>query len=258
MSMIRKIKKIFYDIKYPVSKMIVSGDFAVKYQPICDYNGTILGAEALVRFGGNEYPYNTNDIIKYAIKNNLTEALTNIVIKKIINDYNSIELWDSFSLSINVEEEYLKNADFIDYVLNFKKKLPNFIELFIEISERSMLDDTNVITSHINAIRENGVKISLDDFGIGYSSLSALHKLPIDVVKLDSSFINNTLNNKTKIVIKAIVEMCSQLDIEVISEGVETDMQLLFLTDIGVRKFQGYIFYRALKIETMKRILLKI
>ena len=105
----------------------------------------------------------------------------------------------------------------------------------------------NTILPFVNKMRELGIKISMDDFGSGYSSLNLLNNLPIDIMKLDRAFLgNDNLSNSQRIILSHIISMAKQLGIEVLCEGVETKSQSDFLEEAGCDMFQGYYFSRPI------------
>ena len=111
--------------------------------------------------------------------------------------------------------------------------------------------------AQIKSIKTLGYKIYLDDFGTGYSSLSYLMALPIDVVKIDKSFIKNINKESVKIITNMIIEMCKKLDIDIIAEGVETLKQLSTLKQLYCNKIQGFYFSKPVSIESFEKLINK-
>ena len=103
------------------------------------------------------------------------------------------------------------------------------------------MDDTNATFKLLNRIRDMGVRIAIDDFGIGYSSLGYLKSMPIDILKIDQSFVKNVTDDEnSRAICSAIISMANSLHIDVIAEGVETIEQLMLLRDLNCKKVQGY------------------
>ena len=115
-------------------------------------------------------------------------------------------------------------------------------EIELEITESVLIDDLSEVKDKLYMLREYGIKVSLDDFGTGFSSLSYLKGLPIDTLKIDKSFIDNVVeDDSSRIITEAMVSMVSKLGFETIAEGVETKEQYDYLRDIGCDAIQGFL-----------------
>jgi len=113
-----------------------------------------------------------------------------------------------------------------------------------------LLDSVEDTISTMLALKQGGVRFSLDDFGTSYSSLQYIKRLPLDQLKIDRSFVNDIVTDKgDKAIVTTIVAMSRSFDIEVIAEGVETDEQRQVLVDLGCELFQGYLFGKPMMIE---------
>jgi EAL domain-containing protein (putative c-di-GMP-specific phosphodiesterase class I) len=124
--------------------------------------------------------------------------------------------------------------------------------LEIEITEGA-LQDTKETISILNDLKDIGIKISIDDFGTGYSSLSYLKQFPLDVLKIDQSFVKEMLYDKRdSAIIKTIVHLAHNLNLEVVAEGVETKEQAEFLRNVQCQKAQGYYFSKPLEAKQIE------
>lgn len=113
-----------------------------------------------------------------------------------------------------------------------------------------LLDDVGDIVAVMNELHDIGVRFSLDNFGTGYSSLQHLKQLPLDLLKIDRSFINDLVNNNSdKAIVRAIIAMARNLNLDVIAKGVETEAQKILLAKIGCEIFQGDLFGKPVPIE---------
>ena len=140
-------------------------------------------------------------------------------------------------------------------VLNKYQVRPSEIEL--EITESILIDDFQAVTEKLKVLRGHGIRISLDDFGTGFSSLSYLKKFPIDTLKIDKSFINTVVSDSvTRVITESIVHMVKALGFESIAEGVEDEQQYKYLHAIGCDVIQGYLFSRPLPPEQFESLLL--
>ena len=131
---------------------------------------------------------------------------------------------------------------------------PDYVE--VEITENTMFLSQDQIKSKIKALRDIGIKISLDDFGTAYSSLSRLHELPIDKVKIDRQFILNLENEKNgKKLYEGILNLARALDLKVIIEGVETKEQADYVIEKGCDAIQGFYYYRPMPPGEIEKLL---
>jgi EAL domain-containing protein (putative c-di-GMP-specific phosphodiesterase class I) len=180
------------------------------------------------------------------------------VLKRVIKDIkNNKEKFDkNWNISINLSPLELydrhkaeKIADiFHEYELDNK-----CIEF--EITENALLDDKSNTLFIINNLKKMKFSIALDDFGIGYSSLSYLSRLPIDTLKIDKSFVDNIDQEKNKILINSIIELAHNLNLKVIAEGVERKEQLEILKQFNCDIIQGYYYYRPLPLSEILKII---
>ena len=124
------------------------------------------------------------------------------------------------------------------------------LPLKLELTESMLVDDVDDIISKMTALKAAGVRISLDDFGTGYSSLSYLKKLPLDQIKVDQTFIREMLSSsQDEVIVRTVVSLAQNMELEVIAEGVETEEQRQFLLSIGCVSMQGYLLSRPLRIH---------
>lgn len=142
----------------------------------------------------------------------------------------------------------------VDGVLKNKGLKPSYLEL--EITESVLIENIDLNMKKIKELRELGVKISLDDFGTGYSSLTYLRELPIDVLKIDKSFIDNILSTGEKSGLAgSIISLAHDLGLEVVAEGVENEEQLKYLEWYNCDVVQGYLFSRPLPGEKAMKLI---
>jgi EAL domain-containing protein (putative c-di-GMP-specific phosphodiesterase class I) len=117
--------------------------------------------------------------------------------------------------------------------------------LVIEITENLLLQDANLARSRLAALRAMGVRVAVDDFGTGYSSLAYLDRYPVDILKIDRSFVNPLgESEKSVALVRSILDLAAALDIDAVAEGIETDRQVIALRALGCRLGQGYLFAR--------------
>jgi EAL domain-containing protein (putative c-di-GMP-specific phosphodiesterase class I) len=130
--------------------------------------------------------------------------------------------------------------------------------LKLELTESVIVEDINSVIAKMHAINSIGVKLSLDDFGTGYSSLTYLKRLPIDQIKIDQSFVRDIVSDPNDaVMVKTIIDMARNFNLNVIAEGVETEEQLAFLNQNGCMAYQGYLFSKPVPIHEFEALLNK-
>lgn len=244
--------------KRELQEAIKNKELALYFQPY--YNtktGKLAGMEALLRWikNGNIIPPSEfiPELEKTALILDVEDWLVEETVKK-------LRTWKDLGLniapvSINISSLTFekKNLDkLIQKNLNKYNIDPSFIN--VELIERVFLKESNYDT--LNALRDMGIKISIDDFGTGYSSLSYLRYLPIDIIKIDISFIRNLQNSdKDFAIIDAIIFLANKLDIQTVAEGVETEAQLNILKLLGCGSIQGFLFSKPLPEDELVKLL---
>jgi EAL domain-containing protein (putative c-di-GMP-specific phosphodiesterase class I) len=160
-------------------------------------------------------------------------------------EWNADRLDAPLYLSVNVSPKQLRSgiSAAVARALEASGLAPE--QLVIEVTETAMVGDSGADVDPLHEIRALGVRIAVDDFGTGYSSLNYLRRLPVDVVKIDRSFVHRlAAGSEDEAVVDAIVRLCAALGLQVIAEGVETDAEADVLRDLGVRAAQGFLFAR--------------
>jgi len=152
-------------------------------------------------------------------------------------------LTDDRSVAVNISVQQLRDPNFVDDLREILSETGLPAErLIVEITEHSMIDSA-VLSAPLRRVRELGVRVALDDFGTGYSSLGLLPRLPIDIIKLDRSFLRDiTSSDESQAIIKSLVQLAAALNVMLIVEGVESDAQRKILRSLGVQHGQGYWF----------------
>jgi len=205
------------------------------------------GAESLVRWihpqKGLICP---GEFIPLAEETGLIVDIGEIVLRQ--SCYKAKELHNNghndFSISVNISDIQLRSGDFVEFVKDILSETgldPNC--LILEITESMVMKSLEENINILNNLRKLGIRIALDDFGTGYSSLNYLLNLPIDILKIDKSFIDGiTESDKKKSILASIISIAKKIDLSVVVEGVETEQQLDILIDLKCDKIQGYLF----------------
>lgn len=230
--------KLYYDIINGMD----NNDFILYYQPQYDIkNAKIIGYEALVRWKRGNKLVAPNDFIPFIEKNDLIYRMGNYIINEAYKNYHKLP--DKTILSINISAKQLKDDNLLKNIF-LKERLYNVNPSTInfEITETVAIEDFDTVFELLSKLRDRGYKISIDDFGVGYSSLSYISKLPITHIKVDKSFIDNIYKDvKTPVMLKTIIKLAQGLNLKVIVEGVETMEHFKYLRDLGCDEVQGYL-----------------
>lgn len=237
-----------------VRDMINGNNITVYYQPIIDTDtGEVVGTEALLRGRkSTDKFFNPVELISAAEDTNLIIPLGMLILKnacKFMRHCLDVvgEDCDLF-VSVNVSVYQLTDPTFasvVEQTLHYCDLTPD--HLVLEITETMLMQNFDDSERTLNKLRNLGVRISIDDFGKGYSSFSYLQKLPIDKIKIDISFIQNLgIDIKANEIVKGIILMAHALGMHTCAEGVETEMQWLKLREFGCEQVQGYFKHRAL------------
>ena len=234
---------------------IDTGDFELYYQPFIHIDTTeICGVEVLFRGNTHKYPnIQLNKLIDYAEFTKLIIPLGRLILKKTMHQYmeHIEEYKDCLILSVNVSIFQLRDPNFVNVIINTAQECKFPLEnLAVEITETIFAKEFSEMVSKLKELRKYGVIFSIDDFGKGYSSMSYIHHLPVDKIKIDMSFVHNiTTDVKSFQIIKAIVALGKNLDLVVLAEGVETVEQLEALSLLGVDQVQGFYTGRPVPID---------
>lgn len=241
---------------------MASREFVVFYQPkVTLYNNHLCGCEALVRWFRNGKVVSPIDFIPILEREGSIIELDFYVLEQVCMDINS---WlkkgmKPLCVSVNFSKAHLRHSDFAKRIIDILEKYnidSKYIE--VELTESSSHEDYDVLRKFIHVMKTNGISTSIDDFGTGYSSLNLLKDIDVDIIKLDKSFLDNLNgdNRTDEIVIKHIVGLVSDLNMNIIAEGVETSGQADFLRSVHCDMAQGYLFDRPLPREEFEKRLL--
>lgn len=224
------------------------------YQPQVDFNERIVGLEALLRWKHDDYHYISPPlIIAMAEENQLIEKLGYWILDTACRDLKRIhmEIDESIEVSVNVSALQLEDSSFADKLSEILQKHDSDPGKFkIEITEQLALVSSRKIVDQIMAIKTMGVKLAMDDFGMGHSSLLYLKEYDFDSIKLDGSLVKEILTNSNcKNIVSTIVSLGKSLNYTVIAEYVETDAQRQILHELGCTQYQGYLFCKAIPLD---------
>lgn len=230
---------------------INNNELIVYYQPKINFSDqNIYGFEALVRWNHpSKGIIPPNLFIPLAEQTSLISDIGRIVIQqtaKQIRYWNNIG-FDNICISVNVVAQQLQRGQLLedlDHAIQTYNICGSSLEL--EITESSLLENSVTVKNLLNEIKKRKIHISLDDFGTGYSSLSYLADFPIDILKIDRSFISKIGKNKQEAIVSAMIAMGKAMGMMVVAEGIETKQQLQYLQDLECDIAQGFFFSKPL------------
>jgi len=237
---------------------IEQGKIVPWYQPrVCLHQGMLRGAEALARWPQEDGSFVMPDrFIPLAEETGLIISLGELMLEQACCQLTSWrQAGHDVTVSVNLSPRQFRDQGFLqalERILGATGVDPHGLEL--EITEQAIIEHEDIALRTLAALKDMGIRIALDDFGTGYSSLYYLKKLPIDVVKIDRSFVFDLPQHRDCVgIVKAVLTMGASLGLRTLAEGVETREQLRFLQQHGCDEAQGYLFSRPLPAEEFAR-----
>lgn len=234
------------------------------YQPIVDLaTGKHLGFEALLRWDHPSRGLLAPGAFECVFEDTRSaQMLTNSMVQAIADD---LSIWDAHQLSVgkislNLSGADLRDDQFIDLLFSILERTGLKPDRFVlEVTENVIFGDKEAdVVERINRLSETGVEIALDDFGTGFASLTHLQVLPVDIVKIDKSFIlKPDLSAQDLAILKAIIDLGSTLGFSTVAEGIEQDHHCKLLRLMGCERGQGYLFSRPISATDVPNYLLK-
>jgi diguanylate cyclase (GGDEF)-like protein/PAS domain S-box-containing protein len=238
-------------------------ELSLHYQVQVDVSGRPVGAEALIRWNQAERGMITPaEFIPLAEDTGLILPIGEWVLKQgceTLVGWANHPQTSALKLALNISSRQLSQVNFVEQIRTILLETgANPTLLKLEITESVILENVEDTIAKMHAIRDLGVSFSMDDFGTGYSSLSYLQKLPLQQLKIDQSFIKNMkFNNHDSAIVRTILALGENLDLDVIAEGVETREQFEHLVNFGCQAFQGYLFGRPVPADIFKQSLME-
>lgn len=237
-------------------------DLTMYYQPLIDLtSGQIVGFEGLMRWIHPEQGFISPGIfIPVAEKSGLIVEATKWSVRECCNALNRIGKAvgrDDLSMSINFTSHDFAADGFVDNTLRTVKEAQIRPEqLKIEITERILMDDPDHARETLDACRETGVQVAIDDFGTGYSSLNYLYYFPIDILKIDQSFIRIMHDDtRSRELVRSIVGLGKNLSLRIVAEGIEAQADAELLQDMGCDWAQGFYFAKPMPEDQVIKLL---
>jgi diguanylate cyclase (GGDEF)-like protein/PAS domain S-box-containing protein len=248
-------------LRADLERAIERKEFSIAYQPTIDLrSGEVIGLEALLRWNhpvrGMVPP---SEFIPIAEESGLILPIGTWVLRQAAMQ---ARLWqqrfdERLSISVNLSAAQLQQVDLVEEVARtVQEEGLDPGSLVLEITESLLMYDMDETKRKLGQLRGLGVRVAIDDFGTGFSSLSYLHRFPVDVLKVDKSFIDDiTIDGDKAALARAIIKLAETLNLETVAEGVEQEEQVDYLRICGCRLGQGYLFTRPLDPRSMELFL---
>lgn len=253
------------ELRADLQRAITGEQFVNHYQPILDLeSGRIVAAEALVRWQHPERGLlGPGLFIPLAEETGLIGLIGEWVLKKACADlahwdHDLSIISDDFYVSVNLAVQQLTDDGLIDMVSQSLAQhgLPAS-RLVLEVTESTLMSDSDNIRSTMDALRALGVKLAVDDFGTGYSSLGYIQKFAFDVLKIDKSFVDGLDTFTNQRIVKAVIELAKQLEVRTVAEGIESQLQADILQDLHCGFGQGFHFARPVPEAEFREVMQK-
>ena len=261
-SMHKKVQNAL-SLEMDIREAITNQEFTPYFQPIVQMtDGKIIGFEALARWPSEKRGFVfPNDFIPLAEETNLVMEIDLQILEK---SCRQLKLWQQ---RLGLEHLYVSCNFYCNHF--FSSSLPQDVQAIIdktgvkphqvriELTERALLENNDIVLKNMYALKKMGVKILLDDFGTGYSSLSYLHRFPMDVLKIDRSFIENVHERGNhQAIIKTIIDLAANLNMATVGEGIENEADAKLLKKMGCVYGQGFYYYKPLPGDEIESFLL--
>ena len=261
-SMHKKVQNALM-LESDIRKAIGLSEFIPYFQPIVKLaNNELVGFEALARWENKKRGFVfPDDFIPLAEETNLVMAIDFQILEK------SCQQLKKWQTDLNRDDLYVSCNLFCNHF--FSTTLPEDIEniikkvgikpekLRVELTERALLENSDIVLQNMRALKELGIKILLDDFGTGYSSLSYLHRFPLDILKIDRSFISNVHEHGNhQAIIKTIIDLATNLQMTTVGEGIENSFDAELLRQMDCMYGQGYYFAKPMTAKEVEVYLL--
>jgi diguanylate cyclase (GGDEF)-like protein/PAS domain S-box-containing protein len=239
-------------------RAIAADELALDYQPIVRADGQVRAVEALLRWQHPELgPISPAEAVRAAEDNGLMNSLGEWILRRACLDLTRVPNAPDLGVTVNLSARQLVDASIVDVVaatLRHTGLAPG--RLTLEVTETSLLVEGHTTLTTLRRLKDLGVRLALDDFGTGYSSLSYLREFPVDVIKIDRSFVAGMTSNRGDLAIVAtLTNLAATVGMHVVAEGVETREQEDALRRLGVGYFQGFLWSPAVPTSELPALL---
>ena len=238
-------------------KAIRNNELTMYYQPQQDiHNGILTGAEALVRWNHpKKGPISPAQFVPIAEESGAIIRLEEWIFEQVFRDMRTMaDTLIEFPLNyiaVNVSSVHFLQPNFVDkFVEMVHRHRINPLWVNIEITESGIMSNIDEAIARIHELKRLGFGFSIDDFGTGYSSLTYLKKLPVDIIKIDRSFVKDAdRNDEDRLIVESVIEISRRFGFKVLAEGIDRQETLDYFRGTACKTFQGYLFYQPISME---------
>ncbi len=246
-----------HGLQIEILKGIQNDEYEVHYQPIMSgKDSKLIALEALIRWRRKGTLIPPLDFLGVAEYYDHIQAIDLHVLSLVCSDFKKLSTLGIRYISINLSARTIIQPEIVKAIqaIISKHDIP-FSALNFEITETAIIENYDITTDNINALRQLGAKVCLDDFCTGFSSLNHLGTLTVDAVKIDRTFVEGIGHDRKKeAIIKNLVNLGADIDIDIIAEGVEVDQQIKFLNVIECQNLQGFYFGKPMPLEKIMHL----
>jgi diguanylate cyclase (GGDEF)-like protein/PAS domain S-box-containing protein len=246
-------------LKQDLNHALINNQMQIFLQGQFDNDSSYIGAEILLRWFHPQLGLiMPGDFIPVAEESGLIIPIGNWVLQQacaLLKKWEASPVTRHLTLSVNVSALQFNHVLFVDQVESAVKQADcDASRLCIELTESAVIQNIDDVAIKMNLLRSMGISLAIDDFGIGYSSLSILKGLPLNELKIDRSFVNDMVKSEVESsIVQTILQMGKNLKLRIVAEGVETEVQKSSLQDYGCRLFQGYLFERPCEVASFEK-----
>jgi EAL domain-containing protein (putative c-di-GMP-specific phosphodiesterase class I) len=250
------------ELRADLQRAIAADQFELHYQPVVRLgDGRASGVEALLRWRHPDRGLVPPDqFIPFSEEVGLIVPIGRWVLREgcrqAVVMQRTLPSAEPLTMAVNLSVKQLQHSDIVGDVRDaLADSGLDPASLTLEITETVMMTDTELVVQRLKELKELGVRLAMDDFGTGYSSLSYLSKFPVDILKMDRSFLREDASPETAGLATAVVSLGDTLNLEVVAEGIELSEQWTTLRDLGCEKGQGFFFARPMDSESILEFL---
>ncbi|WP_107942853.1 putative bifunctional diguanylate cyclase/phosphodiesterase [Metasolibacillus fluoroglycofenilyticus] len=242
-------------------KAIENNDFQLYFQPkVSLKTKQVIGVEALVRWTNDKLgQVSPGEFIPYSEETGLIIPLSEMIIEMACSAFHVLRAngYANVPIALNISSIHFQQQNFLETIQKILEKNNTSAHNFeIEVTERTVLDNSSEAISKFDRLKQLGFTLSIDDFGTGYSSLSYLIRFPFDVLKIDRSFVQHICSSEEKQgVVDAIIQMAHRLNMQVVAEGVESKQQVQLLQEIDCDFAQGFHYSKPMPLGELLQFL---